>query len=67
MRFIRFSYFIDYLAMSSLKLIYDDSLSECCHTLVSKTEEKDIYLLKEEVKDIKDVRSSVEPIFTLNL
>ena len=28
MRFIRFSYFIDFLTMNSLKKIYDDSLDE---------------------------------------
>ena len=64
MRFIRFSYFIDFLSMNSLKKIYDDSLDELQMQLKMKSEEKELFLMKEEAKEI---RSSIDPIFFVNL
>ena len=47
MRFIRFSYFIDFLTMHSLKKIYDESLDGFQIQLKSKAEETDVYIMKE--------------------
>ncbi len=47
MRFIRFSYFLDFLMMSSLKKVYDVSLEEFQMQLKHKSNEKDVFLMKE--------------------
>jgi len=46
MRFLRFSYFIDFVALSSLKSIYDTSIEEFKHMLHIKLNSKDICVLK---------------------
>lgn len=46
MRFIRFSYFIDFLMMSSLKKVYDDSIKEFQLNLQERMSNKDVFLLK---------------------
>jgi hypothetical protein len=46
MRFLRFSYFIDFVALSSLKSIYDTSIEEFKAMLHIKLNSKDIYVLK---------------------
>jgi hypothetical protein len=47
MRFIRFSYFLDFLMMHSLKKIYDESIDEFQDKLKSVSVNKEIFLLKE--------------------
>jgi hypothetical protein len=60
MRFLRFSYFIDFVALSSLKSIYDSSIEELKLMIHQKLISKDVYVLKE---DVKEIRSTAEPIF----
>lgn len=64
MRFLRFAYFIDFVSLSSLKTIYDASVEEFKHMLHQKLDSKDIYVLKE---DVKDIRSYAEPIFEVEI
>lgn len=60
MRFLRFSYFIDFVALNSLKSIYDSSIEEFKLMIHQKLISKDVYVLKE---DVKEIRSTTEPIF----
>jgi hypothetical protein len=60
MRFLRFSYFIDFVALNSLKSIYDSSIEEFKLMIYQKLISKDVYVLKE---DVKEIRSTAEPIF----
>ena len=64
MRFIRFSYFVDFLSMQSLKKIYDDSLNEFQSNLLQKAAVTDIFILKEQTREI---RSSIDPVFQVDL
>lgn len=47
MRFIRFSYFLDFLMMQSLKKIYDNSIDEFQVQLATKSKINEVFLLKE--------------------
>jgi hypothetical protein len=60
MRFLRFSYFIDFVALHSLKSVYDSSIEEFKLVIHQKLISKDVYVLKE---DVKEIRSTAEPIF----
>ena len=64
MKFLRFSYLVDFLAMHSLKSVYVTSLQEFKGFLKEKVEEPDVFLLKENAKDF---RSLIEPLFAVNL
>lgn len=64
MRFIRFSYFIDFLAMNALKKVYDDSLEEFQEQLRIKSEESEVFVQKE---DVREIRSTIEPVFEVDL
>ena len=64
MKFLRFSYLIDFLAMHSLKNVYVTSIEEFKGFLKSKVDEPDVFLLKE---NSKDFRSLIEPLFAVNL
>jgi dynein heavy chain len=64
MKFLRFSYLVDFLAMNSLKNIYNSSVDELKNFLRVKVEETDIFLLKENVKEIKSI---IEPLFNVTL
>lgn len=64
MKFLRFSYLIDFMAMHSLKNVYVTSVDEFKMFLTEKVEETDVFLLKENVKDF---RSMIDPLFSVNL
>ena len=55
MKFLRFSYLIDFLAMHSLKNVYITSVEEFKTFLKNKVEEPDVFLLKENVKDFRSI------------
>jgi dynein heavy chain, axonemal len=64
MKFLRFSYLIDFLAMHSLKNVYVSSVEEFKTFLRAKVEEPDVFLLKENVREF---RSLIEPLFSVSL
>ena len=64
MRFLRFSYFIDFITLHSLKSIYDSSIEEFKRMIHQKLVSKQVYVMKE---DLKDIRSTVEPIFEVEV
>lgn len=50
MKFLKFSYLIDFLAMNSLKNIYQSSVEELKDFLAAKIDEPDIFFLRENTK-----------------
>lgn len=64
MKFLRFSYLVDFVAMNSLKHIYNQSVEELKYFLKQKAEEPDVFFLKE---NIKEIRSTIEPLFNVAL
>lgn len=64
MKFLKFSYLVDFLAMNSLKLIYSQSLEEVKNFLEVKLEEPEVFFLRENVKEF---RSTIEPLFNVSL
>jgi hypothetical protein len=64
MKFLRFSYLIDFMAMHSLRNVYNASVDEFKRFIKSKVEEPEVFLLKENAKDF---RSNIEPLFAVNL
>ena len=64
MKFLRFSFLIDFLAMHSLKNIYNSSVTELKMFLANKVEEEEVFRLTENTKEIK---STIEPLFKVNL
>jgi len=46
MKFLKFSYLVDFLAMSSLKNIYKSSIEELKSFLHTKIDEPDIFFLR---------------------
>ena len=64
MKFLRFSYLVDFVAMNSLKHIYNQSVEELKYFLKEKAEEPDVFFLKE---NIKEIRSTIEPLFNVAL
>jgi hypothetical protein len=64
MKFLRFSYLVDFIAMNSLKHIYQQSVEEFKYFLTLKTAEDDVFFLKE---DIREIKSSIDPLFNVSL
>ena len=64
MKFLRFSYLVDFIAMNSLKHIYNQSVDEFKIFLNEKTEETDVFFLRENVREI---RSTIDPLFNVSL
>jgi hypothetical protein len=60
MRFLRFSYLIDFISLHTIKGIYDSSVNEFKRFLASKLNSEEVFILKE---DQKDFRSPANPIF----
>mgnify|MGYP003692025275 CR=1 FL=1 len=64
MRFLRFSYLVDFIAMNSLKEIYLHSVEELKMQLEVKLKNEEIVVVKESGKDSKEF---IDPIFEVDL
>ena len=64
MKFLRFAYQLDFLAMHSLKNVYSASVDELRAFLHKKVEEPEVYMLRENVREVKSV---IEPLFAVTL
>jgi dynein heavy chain len=53
MKFLRFTYLVDFLAMHSLKSVYNASVDEFKGFLRRKVDEPEVFMLKENVKEVR--------------